>query len=168
MASQYFADSFKHRVGTASISNTTPPTFAGITGLTAASNGSLTVAATAGTDPQTPIRYEIYISTSNVGLFSLSNICSVVTQFPANIFQNASGALLTNQLYYVGVRAVDNVGNRETNTAILSATSAGVSSASVTGQLTQIINLIGSPVAGTVSLDISEVKKNTDLIPATL
>jgi hypothetical protein len=63
---------------------------------------------------------------------------------------------------------VDNVGNRETNTAILSATSAGVSSASVTGQLTQIINLIGTPDQGTVSLDLAEIKKNTDLIPATL
>jgi hypothetical protein len=168
MASQFFGDYFKHKVANAAITDLTPPTFGGITGLTPLGNGALSVNATPGTDALSPIRYEIYISTSNVGLFSLSNICSVVTSFPANVFQNASGSLLTAQLYYVGVRAVDNVGNRETNTAILSATSLGVSSASVLGQLTQINNLIGSPAAGTVSLDLADIKKNTDLIPAAL
>lgn len=168
MASQYFGDLFKHRVAAAAINDVTPPIFAGITALTAASNGSLIATAAIGTDPQTPIRYEIYISTSNIGLFNSPNICSVVTQFPANIFQEASGALLTNQLYYVGIRAVDNVGNREMNTVILNATSLGVATSSTAQQLTQIINLIGTPVQGTVSLDLSEIKKNTDLIPGTL
>jgi hypothetical protein len=168
MASQFFGDYFKHKVANAAITDLTPPTFGGITGLTPLGNGALSVNATPGTDALSPIRYEIYISTSNVGLFSLSNICSVVTSFPANVFQDASGVLLSNQLYYVGVRAVDNVGNRETNTAILSATSLGVSSASVLGQLTQINNLIGSPASGTVSLDLADIKKNTDLIPAAL
>jgi hypothetical protein len=168
MASQYFADTFKHKVGTAAIVDVTPPTFGGITALTPASNGSLIVNATAGTDALTPIRYEIYISTSNVGLFSLSNICSVVTQFPANIYQDASGSPLTGQLYYVGVRAVDSIGNRETNTIIFSATSLGIVPGSINTQLSQIITLIGTPAGASVSVDLSEIKKNTDLIPAAI
>ncbi|CAB4125175.1 hypothetical protein UFOVP53_74 [uncultured Caudovirales phage] len=155
MARQFFKGSFKHKVSNSAITDLTMPTFAGITSLIANPNGSLSINASAATDVSTPVKYEIYISTTNVSLFSLSNISLIVNSLPCLAFQDSSGNILTSQLYYVGIRAVDSVGNRNTNTVILSATSVGMPDTSTFSLLTSLNAKIGTPTLSTVSADIN-------------
>lgn len=106
----------------------TPPTFAGIASLVARPNGALRPGWLAGTDASLPLSYEIYIQKDTAtGLFSSGNIALVTRLLTVDIFQDALGALLEpDQLYFVGVRARDALGNLESNTASLSAVSTGV------------------------------------------
>jgi len=112
----------------ACITDLTPPTFSGISGLGMGSMGQLLPTWSVATDASTPIRYEVYVQAyTNTGLFSLANIAEIVTGTSASVFQLADGSYLSlDTLYYVGVRAVDGVGNRDSNTVSLSDTSTGV------------------------------------------
>jgi len=156
MASQFFYKKIKHKLSIASITDTTPPTFSGISSLTANANGSFTANATAATDTSNPIRYEAYVSTTNVGLFNTANIAVISTALPIVIFTDANGDVLENIAYYVGMRAVDAVGNRETNTASIQETSEGVPDNSVINKLDQILaktnNLPADPASETTVL----------------
>jgi len=128
VASQYFAGLFIHKAAVASIVDTTPPTFSGISFITARPNGSIRPVWGAGTDLATPIRYEVYVqATTSVGLFSTSNIAYITNGLTIDVFQLAdTSLLLKGTSYHMGIRAVDAVGNRDSNTASLSAISAGV------------------------------------------
>ena len=143
---QFFNDEFTQASTGTSISDTTAPTFAGITSLLANPNGSLKASWTAGTDTS-EVRYEIYINTTSAGLFSLSNRAAITVNTTIDIFNLANNSLLINTTYYVGVRAIDMYGNRETNIAILNKISLGVVDA-------DIITILNS------------IKVNTNLIPA--
>lgn len=104
----------------------TPPTFAGITSLSMNSNGSLVASWSAATDASTPVRYNVYIQkTTATGLFSVT---PYITQgLSIKLYDDASGIRLAyGETYYVGVRAVDAIGNMETNTTSLSAVTTGV------------------------------------------
>ncbi len=149
MSRQFFYKNTKHELSVASLTDTTAPTFAGVTSVTQNSNGSLTANATAATDISNPIRYELYISTTNIGLFNTSNISLVSYSLPMTVYTDSSGDLLVYGDYYIGLRAVDAVGNRETNTVTIQETSLGVPDYSVIDKLNQIL-------------------ANTNLIPATL
>jgi hypothetical protein len=71
---------FYQQSAEACVVDLTPPTFAGISGLTVGSSGQLIPSWSAGSDTSNPIRYEIYVQASTAtGLFSLSNIAMVVT-----------------------------------------------------------------------------------------
>lgn len=124
----HFQQTFFQSTSAACLTDLTPPTFAGITGLTANVNGSLTASWSAATDATPPVEYEIYIqATTATGLFSSSNMTQITKQTSANIFQLADVSLLQKDVvYFVGVRAKDAVGNINTNTVSMSATSAGV------------------------------------------
>lgn len=143
---QFFNDEFSQSTTGTSISDTTAPTFAGITGLLANPNGSLRASWSVATDTS-EVRYEVYINTSNIGLFSLSNRAVITIGTTIDIFTLANNNLLTPTTYYVGVRAIDTYGNRETNIIILNEDSLGVVDA-------DIIALLNS------------IKINTNLIPA--
>ena len=113
----------------ACIIDITPPTFAGITGLVVQSRGQIRASWGAATDPTPPIRYEVYIQASTAtGLFNTANIISITDKLQYDIFTLPNGAFLTNgTTYFVGVRAIDGVSNRNTNTVSLSVISTGVS-----------------------------------------
>lgn len=143
---QFFNDEFTQSSTGTSIPDTTAPTFAGVSGLLANPNGSLRASWSAATDGS-EVRYEVYINTSNVGLFSLSNRAVITVSTTIDVFTLANNSLLTATTYYVGVRAIDTYGNRETNVVILNEDSLGVVDA-------DIIELLNS------------IKINTNLIPA--
>jgi hypothetical protein len=143
---QFFNDEFVQSSTGTSVPDITAPTFAGISGLIANPNGSLRASWLTATDAS-EIRYEVYISTSNIGLFNLSNRAYITVGLIADIFTLANNDLLTPTTYYVGVRAIDSYGNRETNTVSLNEISLGVVDA-------DIIQLLNS------------IKVNTNLIPA--
>lgn len=125
---QYFQGSFESLLPSSCVTDLTAPTFAGISGLIANSDGSLTASWSAATDATTPIRYEVYVQAlTSSGLFNSSNIQQIVTGTSARIFTDANLVYLANQVnYFVGVRARDSIGNLNTNTVSDSEISIGV------------------------------------------
>ena len=112
----------------ACIIDTTPPTFSGITTLTVGSSGQLVCSWSAASDSTPPIHYEIYVQANTAtGLFNSSNIAEIVTGTNSSIFTLNNGSYLAiDTTYYVGVKAVDAVGNRDNNTVSLNAISTGI------------------------------------------
>lgn len=112
----------------ACIVDLTPPTFAGINFADVESRGQIRVAWAAGTDVSNPIRYEVYIQASTaVGLFNFTNITAMTPNLQYDIFSLPDGSFLQNgTTYYIGVRAVDAVGNRDSNTISLNKIATGI------------------------------------------
>ncbi len=117
-------------IGTSSacIVDLTPPTFAGINFLDVESRGQIRAGWPVATDATPPLRYEVYIKASTAtGLFNLANIISSTPNLQFDIFTLPDGSFLQNGVtYFVGIRAVDGVGNRDANLASLSVISTGV------------------------------------------
>lgn len=124
----YFTGRFSSLASYACVFDTTPPTFVGITGLVANPNGSLTASWSAASDASPPIKYEVYIqANTSSGLFTNTNIVTLTYLTNFTIFLDANNDLLVkNAVYYVGVRALDSVNNRDSNIISLNATSLGV------------------------------------------
>jgi len=110
----------------ACVLDTTPPTFSGISGLSMDSTGALVASWSAATDATTPVRYNVYIKKDTAtGLFSVTPY--VTEALSLKLYDDASGVRLAyGATYYVGVRAVDSVGNMNTNTVSLDEVSTGV------------------------------------------
>lgn len=106
----------------------TPPVFAGIVSANVASKGQIRTTWLAGTDVNLPVRYEIYIKElTSTGLFSTSNIVAITDKLQYDIFTMPDGSYLNNgSTYYVGVRAIDGVGNRDNNVLNISVISTGI------------------------------------------
>lgn len=113
----------------ACIVDLTPPTFAGINTLTVQSRGQIRATWLVASDPTTPIRYEIYIQASTAtGLFNTTNIIAITDKLQYDTFTMPDGSFLQNgTTYYVGVRAIDGVNNRDSNLVSLNVISTGVS-----------------------------------------
>ena len=112
----------------ACITDLTPPTFSGISFVTRGSLGQLRASWSSASDASLPIRYEVYLkSDTSSDLFNQVNIALVTTQLQADIFSLGNGSLLqSGTTYYVGVRSIDGVGNRDANLVSLSQTSSGI------------------------------------------
>lgn len=128
MASQLFGGNFTHITANAAINDTTAPTFAGINFLDVESRGQIRAGWSSATDATAPIRYEVYIKASTAtGLFSTANIVALTPNNQYDIYTMPDGSFLQNGVtYYVGVRAIDGVSNRDSNTVSLSVISTGV------------------------------------------
>ena len=144
---------------TVCITDTTPPTFAGIATLVANTNGSITASWLAASDIAAPIYYEVYVKkTTATGLFTQTNPF-VVKDLSCVIFTELDGTPLEkDETYFVGVRARDAVGNLETNLISLSAVSSGVPDADI---FSYILSLKGQSTGAGLSMEISQNK--TDL-----
>jgi hypothetical protein len=121
----------KQRSSQACIVDLTPPTFAGINFLTRSGLGQLRAAWAVATDGSSPVSYEVYIEAEPAAnLFNPANIALVTRSLQADLFSLSNGSLLQSGVnYYVGVRAVDAIGNREGNTVSLSQVSPGITGA---------------------------------------
>jgi len=117
-------------IGTSSacIVDLTPPTFSGINFLDVESRGQIRAGWPVATDATLPLRYEVYIKASTAtGLFNLANIVASTPNLQFDIFTLPDGSFLQNGVtYFVGVRAVDGVGNRDANLISLNVISTGV------------------------------------------
>jgi hypothetical protein len=104
------------------------PTFSGISTLFRGTYGQLQATWSAGSDISLPLRYEVYVQANTAtNLFNVANISYITSQLQADIFALGNGTLLQNGVtYYVGVRAIDAVGNRENNIVSLSTTTTGI------------------------------------------
>lgn len=121
-------NNFYQGTSQACIVDLTPPTFAGINFLDVESRGQIRAGWSAASDATAPIRYEVYIKASTaIGLFSTSNIIAVTPNLLFDIFTLPDGSFLQNgATYFVGVRAIDGVNNRDSNTVSLNVISTGV------------------------------------------
>lgn len=150
----------------------TPPTFAGIATLTPNPNGSLTATWLAATDSSTPIRYRVYIQKDTAtGLFSSSNRAVETEALTKDIFQLKNGSLLIQDAtYYVGVRAVDAVGNESSNITYLSALSNGVLTDDLLTIALNILTATQNLTFGGDSLttEVPETILNTELVETVL
>jgi len=121
-------NNFYQSTSSACIVDLTPPTFAGINFLDVESRGQIRAGWSAATDATAPIRYEVYIKAStSTGLFSTTNIIAVTPNLQYDIFTLPDGSFLQNGVtYYVGVRAIDGVNNRDSNVVSMNVISTGV------------------------------------------
>lgn len=115
----------------ACIIDLTPPTFGGLTLLTRGALGQLRASWAAASDLSSPIRYEVYVQAEPASnLFNTNNIALVTTALQADVFALADGSLLQSGVkYFVGVRAIDAVGNRDNNTVNFFQTTPGITGA---------------------------------------
>jgi hypothetical protein len=134
----YFGGTDYNVSSNACVFDITPPSFSGVSSLVAQPNGSLRATWTAATDASSPVRYNIYVSTSAGDIYT--KLIGSVNGLTVDIFQSTTGLLQYNTTYYVAVRAVDAVGNINTNVVTLSAISSGVSIDSTYNLLQQILN----------------------------
>lgn len=125
MAAQYFAGLFYQSTPNASVSDLTPPTFAGITGTTPNTDGSITASWSPASDATGPIEYNIYIALGVVNaatLFQASNLVKIApagtTSTRVFTLADQSTYLVNGQQYTMGVRARDAVNNMDSNTAL--------------------------------------------------
>ena len=101
----------------------TPPTFAGIATLTENNlNGSYIATWLAATYDSPPIWYEVYVQkTTATDLFNTANIQQITQNLSAVIFTNADTTpLVIGATYFVGVRAINAIENRDLNTVSIS------------------------------------------------
>ena len=121
-------NNFYQGTSQACIVDLTPPTFAGINFLDVESRGQIRAGWSAATDASAPIRYEVYIKASTAtGLFSTTNIIAVTPNLQYDIFSLPDGSFLQNgTVYYVGIRAIDGVNNRDSNLVSMSVISTGI------------------------------------------
>ena len=124
----FFQNNILQSTSQACIVDLTPPVFAGITALEIQPAGQLRASWLAGFDVTLPVRYEVYVQEgSATGLFHLNNIIAVTDKLQYDIFNTPDGALLEyDTTYYVGVRAIDGVNNRENNTVSLYKVATGI------------------------------------------
>ena len=128
MADIYVLGNAYQGTSQASIADLTAPTFAGITVLRVESRGQLRAIWAAATDANAPIRYEVYIQASTAtGLFNVANITGITNKLQYDIFTMPDGSFLVNgTTYYVGVRALDALSNRDANLVSLNVISTGI------------------------------------------
>lgn len=128
MADIFVEDNFYMGTSDACVIDLIPPTFAGINFLDVESRGQIRAGWSAASDLNTPIRYEVYIQASTVtGLFNTANITGITDKLQLDIFTLPDGSFLVNgTTYFVGVRAVDALSNRDANTVSLNVISTGV------------------------------------------
>jgi hypothetical protein len=133
VANQLVTGGAKQRSSQACIIDLTPPTFAGISFLNLGVLGQLQLQWAAATDATAPVQYEVYVQAATAsGLFNTTNIALVVSSLNADVFALANGDLIQGAVeYFVGVRAVDGVGNRDNNTVSLSQVSPGITGANL-------------------------------------
>lgn len=122
------SNNFYQGTSSACIIDLTPPTFAGVASTVVQSRGQIRTSWLAATDSTPPIRYEVYIqATTPTGLFNTANICGITDKLLFDTWTTPDGAFLVNgTTYYMGVRAVDAVGNRDSNLVSQSVISTGV------------------------------------------
>lgn len=128
MANILINNNFYQGTSQACILDLTPPTFSGISGLDVESRGQIRASWSLATDATAPIRYEVYIKAStSSGLFNTNNIVAITDKLQYDIFTLPDGSFLQNgTTYYVGIRSIDGVNNRDNNTASASVISTGV------------------------------------------
>lgn len=167
MATQLLAEQMVQISSGACVIDITPPTFSGITGLIANSDGSLTASWSAGVDI-TSLEYDVYIQLDTAtDLFEDDNIVFTKKGLSARIYTLKDNTPLTAlRTYFVGVRAKDSSHNKETNLISLSAQSNGVNIGSINQSdlllIVQNLTLSGEEILASIDDTSEEISGSVD------
>jgi hypothetical protein len=169
----YLANSAQKKFTSSVTANTTAPTFSGISSVTPRTDGSFAITWSAATGTSAlPIEYRMYValgSVSAASLFVNANWTSTTKQsvISGNVFQLGDGStyFVNGQIYTFGVRAVSSQNVSDTNTVI--STSTAIASGNLASVFQTLVNDLSTEITN-LNSDLSAIKKNTDLIPATL
>ena len=169
----YLANDVEKKFTSSVTANATAPTFSGIASVTPKNDGSFTVTWSAATGSSAlPVEYRMYAaigSVSAASLFVNSNWVSTTKQTvtTGNVFQLGDGAtyFINGQIYTFGVRAVSSQNVSDTNIVIL--TSTAIASGNLASVFQTLVNDLSTEIVN-LNSDLSDIKKNTDLIPATI
>ena len=142
--SQYFTNAISHTLPSTCYPDTTPPSGGAIASIANNTDGSIRVTWPAASDSSVPIRYRVFLQASTAtGLFNSLNQVFEGPGLLFDIYRDASGNPITNGVtYYAGVRAVDAVGNVNTNTTSLSVLATGISYDNLAGLINTVKALI--------------------------
>lgn len=159
MAAQYFQE-MNQSISYGTVDNS-PPTFGGITGLSANANGSLTISWSEATDVSLTVSYKIYVKAGNTtGLFTPANLVGAAYALSHILYHlEDDSCLVEGVTYHVGVRAVDTAGNETSNTETMSAVSSGVYTNSIATAINSIVstNVSLSSAVGTLTTDVDNL-----------
>lgn len=177
MASAYFKGIFYNTTPNACLVDIIPPTFAGIDSTTPNTDGSITVSWLPALDSTPPIEYVLYIalgSVSAAALFVTGNIVAISPELSSDFkiytLSDQSTYLVNGQVYTLGVRAKDGVGNIDSNLTIQTETAIASGNmpaiyqtiANNLNQSVNTLNSISSTLAGSGGLT-AEFEENEDL-----
>lgn len=124
---QLFASLFEQSTSKACLVDVTGPTFAGITSAVAQINGSVNVGWSAATDATTPLTYAVYVKAGSAPNPGTDTPAVLTRALSAKVYVDGLQALLVKgTTYYFLVRAIDAVGNQDSNLISMTAISAGV------------------------------------------
>jgi hypothetical protein len=116
------SSNLQEQSATPTTTDTTPPTFGGVTGATdTGAGGTVDLTWSAASDPSTPITYNIYWSTTSGGQNFVAAPQATCTNPGCDTGDTVTG-LTDDQIYYFVVRAEDNATNESTNLQESSAT----------------------------------------------
>ena len=143
---QKFTKTFSQKLSSAAITDTTPPTFTGVSSATANNNGSITVAWGSVTEAVSlPVEFLVYVALGDVDaatLFVPGNLTKIVpsgaTSTKVYTLADQTTYLAAGQTYTFGVRAKDAVGNINQNVAVETAVSTGVLTDGLAEYVTQL------------------------------
>ena len=128
--SLFLATPFVQKLANSQVSNSTAPTFSGISGVTPNNDGSFTLSWSAATGAfATPVEYDIYVALGSVSASSLFVSGNMVetsqnnaTSANVSTLANLTTYFVNGQVYTFGVRAVSSTSISDTNTTIMTAT----------------------------------------------
>lgn len=161
-----FQESYYQNSGQACLADLLPPTFAGIASLMALDNGALRAAWPQASDVSLPIRYRVFIQeATQINLFAPQNrLSEAELGLETDIFQLPSGEPLeSGKTYYVGIRAVDAVGNESSNLESLSMISKGVTDANCAALVSRIDGLMTSLTLGMEAEAVTSVEPEAEI-----
>ena len=175
MSNTYFTGEMELTPTQACIVDTTPPTFAGVQSVTPQNSGALLVQwpAAVGTPP--PLEYKVHIGLGVVPaatLFASAPVIHVNTlQTLVFTLNDQSTYLVKDQVYTIGVRAEDGLGNTETNMVTLQATAiASGNVAALYQQLQQdiinlqnITNAIGGAAGAQIEIEFEDLEIDVEI-----
>lgn len=149
---QHFFGAITQKTSNSSLVDNTPPTFSGVTSATQNANGSITVAWGSVTEAQSnPVDFNVYVALGSVDAVTLFVTGNLVQIAPSSAsatkvytLADQTTYLKAGQIYTFGVRAKDAVGNINTNTAIMTASSLGVLEEGVAEYVRQITTVTAS------------------------
>lgn len=125
MSRSHFRGSIVQKPAPYGVPDITPPTFAGITGATPNTDGSITVNFSAASGPKTPIDYHVFIALGSVNAATLFQPNNVTLHVPSGknsgrvfMLPDQTTFLVKGQVYTLGIRANDAYGFMDSNNVI--------------------------------------------------
>jgi hypothetical protein len=161
---------FQQQTPQACVVDLVPPTGGAISSLTNNPDGSVKAQWPAASDANAPITYEVYVQKGTAtGLFSTTPF--LARGLSLDIYRDSLGAMIVQgETIFAAVRAVDALGNQNTNTTTLSVVATGLGYANLLSVLPGAVwdeSRAAHVAAGSFGLGVADIKAKTDQLTFT-